>query len=432
MIRRVQASRVFQGPLGAWLPIIGGVVVLVLSAGLRGLPVTANPFFFAQLQFTCGILALTFAGTAFVRFQGTRDRLSLILAASFVMIGITLASSSFGQSNPPASDVAATLRDPLTWVIGQTLLATLLVSALLVEKWYAWSRHPARDTAVAFALVVLLTSLLSVSHRYLPADFVVLPGSFFVRPGNLGPAALFLVAAVLFRRRLTSSSGYFDDSLFLAAIINAWSSIAAAESAWRLDAAFALAALLRLASYAVLLGGALLDITHLFRDIQRLAVTDSVTGLANYRRLMDCLALEIQRTGRTGRPFAVLLFDLDGLKRINDQLGHLVGTQALCRVADVLRVESRAIDTAARHGGDEFALILPETAKDGAEEVLTRVCHRVANDGEQPPISLSAGSAIYPGDGSSIEGLMAAADRALYQMKETHKRELEIVRQARA
>ena len=73
-------------------------------------------------------------------------------------------------------------------------------------------------------------------------------------------------------------------------------------------------------------------------QIRNLAVTDPLTGLANYRRLIDVLDPEIEAIGRTGRSFAVLLFDMDGLKRINDAHGHLTGSRALCRIADILRV----------------------------------------------------------------------------------------------
>jgi integral membrane sensor domain MASE1 len=84
--------------------------------------------------------------------------------------------------------------------------------------------------------------------------------------------------------------------------------------------------------------------------IRSLAVTDPLTGLANYRKLVDVLDSEIRRFGRTSRTFAVLLLDLDGLKKINDRHGHLTGSRALCRLADILRVHCRDIDTAARYG----------------------------------------------------------------------------------
>src|SRR5438874_1097941 len=92
--------------------------------------------------------------------------------------------------------------------------------------------------------------------------------------------------------------------------------------------------------------------------VRQLAVTDPLTGLANYRRLLDALDSEIKRYERTGRPFAVVLLDLDKLEMINDTHVHLVGTAAICRLANILRIHCRAMDTAARYG-DEFVLVLP-------------------------------------------------------------------------
>src|SRR6266568_3311792 len=165
---------------------------------------------------------------------------------------------------------------------------------------------------------------------------------------------------------------------------------------------------------------------------QLLAITDPLTGLGNYRRLLDVLHAEIERSGRTGRPFAILLLDLDGLKKINDGYGHLGGSRALCRLADILHVNCRAIDTAARYGGDEFAVILPETTAAAAGLVASRIRSRIAADSEQPAFTASIGVAIYPRDGKTIEALLRTADRELYGMKSHSKEEprLSIVRRS--
>jgi diguanylate cyclase (GGDEF)-like protein len=156
---------------------------------------------------------------------------------------------------------------------------------------------------------------------------------------------------------------------------------------------------------------------ELENHLRRQAASDPLTGLANYRRLVDVLDMEIKRCERTRRKFGVLLFDLDGLKLINDRYGHMTGSQALCRVADVLSFCCRDIDTAARFGGDEFALILPETNAEAAKLVAQRIRERVANDGKGPKLSISVGVAIYPQNGNSIESLLREADSGLYAMK---------------
>jgi diguanylate cyclase (GGDEF)-like protein len=99
------------------------------------------------------------------------------------------------------------------------------------------------------------------------------------------------------------------------------------------------------------------------------------------------------------------------LKNINDRYGHVTGSRALCRVANVLSFCCRDIDTPARFGGDEFALILPETNSDAANLVARRIHERVANDGEEPKLSISVGAAAYPQSGETIETLLSAADR---------------------
>jgi len=147
------------------------------------------------------------------------------------------------------------------------------------------------------------------------------------------------------------------------------------------------------------------------------AASDPLTGLANVRHLVDVLDSELKRSERTGREFALLFLDLDGLKFINDQFGHLVGSQALCRLADVLSSSCRASDTSGRYDGDEFALILPETGAQEANKVARRIREGVANDDNGPRLSVSIGVAVYPQNGNSIQSLICEADSKLYSMK---------------
>ena len=150
---------------------------------------------------------------------------------------------------------------------------------------------------------------------------------------------------------------------------------------------------------------------------RELAVSDPLTGLANYRLLVERIAEEIRRYGRNAKPFSVVLLDLDGLKKINDEHGHLVGSLAICRVAEALHLSCRETDTAARFGGDEFALVLPESKAEAADFVAKRILQRLATDVEEPRLTVSVGVAEYPRDGTSIEHLLSAADHALYAEK---------------
>jgi diguanylate cyclase (GGDEF)-like protein len=160
--------------------------------------------------------------------------------------------------------------------------------------------------------------------------------------------------------------------------------------------------------------------------VRQLAVTDPLTGVANYRRLLDTLDSEIKRYGRTGRSFAVLVLDLDGLKEINDTYGHLVGSDALCRLANILRIHCREIDTAARYGGDEFVVVLPETEFATARRVADRISERLRTDGDEPRVSVSTGIAVYPKDGRTIDDLLGAADQVLYREKGSSRKKLQL------
>src|SRR5437588_510696 len=162
------------------------------------------------------------------------------------------------------------------------------------------------------------------------------------------------------------------------------------------------------------------DVTEertLEQQLRNQASSDSLTGLANHRRLFDALHAEICRSKRTKREFSLVLLDLDGLKKINERYGHLAGDRALCRLALILADCSRSIDTAARQGGDEFALVLPETGIAAATLVAHRICDLAAKDAEEPRLSVSVGVVSYTKDADTIGTMVRAADQALYAMK---------------
>ncbi len=352
-----------------------------------------------------------------VRFRGTHDRLTLILAFGFVLSGVIETVATFNFYDILSAGSSGVMLVPLSWMVSRTLLALVLIAALVVERRVPNSREPGREMAVAFIVVVVVAYLTSAAYLGSPLEPGMHPNAFFSRPGDLLPAALFAFAAIGFGSRLHHRMQSVDWAFCAALWMNVACHLVATQSERLLDAPFTIAQFLKVISYAVVLGGALLDNAKLFDQVRHLAVTDPLTSLSNYRTLINVMESEIQRSRRTGRPFSLLLLDLDGLKAINDRHGHLVGSRAICRLANVLRVHSRAMDTAARYGGDEFAVVLPEAGEEAAKTVSQRICERLAQDGEFPQVTVSVGAAVFPQDGQTIDAMFHAADRALYGMK---------------
>ncbi len=394
--------------------VSGFIVLFFLAMWLRLVPLEPDPVLQGYLQVTTGLLAFVFAAVILVRFQGTQDRISLILGAGFLLSGTILTASSllFFQFQ---QETQMELRwAPVSWWVSRIVLALLFVVALLVEHFLPRSRHPRSEIAGALLTVMASTYLITAALRRLPTGVSPHPGAVFPSPQQLLPAGIFLIAVIWYRRRLQLEDSALDRTLYAATWMNLAAQLVASQSQRLLDSPFVLAQALTVTSYAVALGGALLDNARLFEQVSHLAVSDPLTGLANYRRLLDVLETETERTNRNGRSFAVLLLDLDGLKKINDTHGHLVGSHALNRLGHILRIHCRAVDTAARYGGDEFALVLPETSHEEAERVANRIRAVLASDLEQPQLSASIGIAIYNGHGERIEKLLSAADAQLY------------------
>ena len=159
---------------------------------------------------------------------------------------------------------------------------------------------------------------------------------------------------------------------------------------------------------------------HLFAQMQQQALTDSLTGCYNRRSFELQLERDLHLATRMRQPLSLIMLDLDNFKHINDQAGHDAGDVALCMLADNLRAELRAVDTAARFGGDEFVIILPQANTEGAMIVAERLRKRIEQM-EVPgfgQVTSSFGVATFPNHASSRDGLVVAADRALYDSKD--------------
>ena len=296
-----------------------------------------------------------------------------------------------------------------TWWLGDGVGAIVVTPLVLLWREnpsLKWSPKQAIELALLFvglfftAYVVFGGRFHSVVENY-PLEYLCIP---------------FLVwAAVRFGRRKAATATFF------LAVIATWGTLegygpfsrpSQNTSLLLLQAFMGIVAITSLA-----LAAETTEHKRAEEHVRQLAITDPLTGLANYRRLLTSLDLEIKRYKRTGRSFAILLLDLDGLKKINDSHGHVVGSRALCRLAEVLRVHCRQVDTPARYGGDEFVVVLPETTAKGAGQIAARIREGVAKDEEIPPISVSLGIAEFPEDGETIEALLSRADRSLYDMK---------------
>ena len=176
-------------------------------------------------------------------------------------------------------------------------------------------------------------------------------------------------------------------------------------------------------------------IRKLQMTLEQMVVSDPLTGLHNRRYLMDRLVQEMQRSDRHGEPLAFAMIDLDGFKPINDQFGHVLGDKVLRAVGNVISKSVRVSDVAARYGGDEFGIILPQTPPEGAMRVCERLLRAISElvlqdeSGRSCKVTASLGLAYYPADDvDTPEDLVHSADGALYGAKRSGKNRYSAVR----
>jgi two-component system cell cycle response regulator len=157
---------------------------------------------------------------------------------------------------------------------------------------------------------------------------------------------------------------------------------------------------------------------QLFEEVQRLAVTDTLTGLFNRRKLQESLNIEVERAHRYRRPLSLIMIDMDRLKEINDTYGHTAGDEALKLVAEAIRVSIRKVDLATRFGGDEFVILLPEADYQEANTVVNRVKKEIkARVFKSGTLSVSIGVVQWKPEFTTSELFLQAADGAMYETK---------------
>jgi len=411
-------------------PPAGIALAAFVLLGYRVWPAILGAAFLANVTTTGGALpsiGIAIGNTAegllgsylvnrFARGGRVFDRVGDILRfTALAALVSTIVSASIGVSSLALGGLMSWADAPRVWLtwwlgdaVGDIVIAPALILWIGVKPAPRWNRAQFLEALALAAVTALVTFAMFgglFPSRHYPLTVLLWPVLIWVafrfNPRE-ATAAIVIVSAIAIGRTL---QGVGPFSIYTAnerlVLLQVWTGITAVTS-------LVLAAVVAVQR----------ELQGTWRE---LAVTDPLTGLANHRHLVQSLEGEIKRSRRTGQPFAVVLLDLDGLKQINDRHGHLAGSLAIRRVAEALLGSCRGTDTAARYGGDEFALVLPETGEAAAWHVARGVADRLATDAEKPNLSISVGVAVYPGHGETVEALLNAADIALYETKERRK-----------
>jgi diguanylate cyclase (GGDEF)-like protein len=346
------------------------------------------------------------------------------------------AAAVVGGSEDSASDgVPTRTYDRVVRIVSWIFL---LATTTIVAVSGLWPQNQ----AAILSLLALAGLFVVVIHDLLPADtlgpakflvegsvaitvatlLVALTGGvdspfFFVYPLIVGGAALVVTPSVTLGLAATASLGY------LLAVLLGTASAAVGERMTTAIVGINLTAMILLAYVAMVIARE----QRRSRDAAiRLSTIDPLTQLFNRGFFFAALEREIARSARTGRGFCLLMMDLDELKVINDRLGHFHGDRVLRAVGETVNAGVRRIDTAARYGGDEFVVLLPETDPTGAFVLAEKIRIGVnelelALPASDVKPSLSVGVVSYPGDGATADQLMISADGAMYASKRAGK-----------
>jgi diguanylate cyclase (GGDEF)-like protein len=275
------------------------------------------------------------------------------------------------------------------------------------------------------------------------AGFALITGP-FAAAGWIAMVGGAVVGYVLFSRwlALAGCAWFLVLDIGLAIVLGGhrWPPLDAIAPAWayaHLDADEVLREATASLGLSVLTFGVIAYVVDRWRDresrYQRLASTDALTGLTNRRSFLEIAERELARSRRYGSPLALVLVDLDHFKHVNDRFGHLAGDQVLIGAAHALAGGLRDVDVIARHGGEEFAILLPQTELAGAREVAERSARKLAEttilvDSTEPVhVTASMGVASTAGSrATSLDDLLRRADAALYAAKRAGRDRVEV------
>ena len=319
---------------------------------------------------------------------GMRDYVPLWLSA---VVGNTLIVAAIALAMRALRVfVGGAPRDVMTWV----LLAALFV--LLVVFTEVQPSHVGRAIAISAALGIVALRAARLLHRKAPAACKLSSRvTEYVFWGVAVLTALRIVGTLLFPPPSALAAGPFNSAVFL--LYSGFIIVSTLSVMW-------------------------MEIESLQSELVRAARYDALTGLYNRGTFLEEFEREVSRCARGGPAFSLAVFDLDRFKRLNDQYGHPFGDRVLKAFAEVLRADIRKHDAVGRYGGEEFALLMPNTGKETAMRVAERVrrdleARGITVDGKRVEVTVSGGIATYGVEGEDWDTLLSAADTALYEAK---------------